>query len=160
MQYSKYKTNTISIRQQQNLFWRCFVHWIRTNEKPNSRSSKAKSSFTWLLQKGPKATKRLKIPHTFLSIKLSLPSRPSRLVKSDNYCCLGKVPYGIRRYSTMYYGTVQLHTSGQYNKRPDLWYLCKDNINRHSNHVRCIFNGHIWWYVITTVSLVMPAAKE
>ena len=35
---------------------------------------------------------------------------------SDHFCCLGRVPYGIRRYSTSWYGTVQLQTSGRYNK--------------------------------------------
>ena len=56
----------------------------------------------------------------------------SRLVKSDNYSCLGMFPLGIRRYSTRYvrYGTVThvetvqqtpgrykvgtVHKSGQY----------------------------------------------
>ena len=48
-------------------------------------------------------------------------SRPSQLVKSDNYGCLGRVPYGIFRYSTRYVrhgtitqiGTVQ-QTPGRY----------------------------------------------
>ena len=41
-------------------------------------------------------------------------TRQSRLVKSDNYCCPAR--QSPVRYSTSYVRTVQLHTSGRYNK--------------------------------------------
>ena len=42
------------------------------------------------------------------TIGVSYCSLPSRFVKSDNYCCLGRVPYGICWYSTRYvpHGTI------------------------------------------------------
>ena len=35
---------------------------------------------------------------------------------SEHFCCLGRVPYGIRRYSTRCVRHGTIHTSGRYNK--------------------------------------------